>query len=651
MKIGDIFYEFRGESRQLIIDAKKAGEQAGAAGAGTFGSRFRTAMTTGDFASFVKSGFGLAAGLAIFGAVTGAIKGVADIMGDAVRAAAEEQVGIAQLTASLEANVEGWDGNRDAIEEVITARERLAFNDDEQRQSMALLVAATKDVTEAQELQAIAMDLSRLRGTALVETTTLIGKVYQGNLTALKRFGISLGNVKTSQEALTKIQQLARGQARAYADTVEGKQVRAQQALNNAMEDLGTVLTPIVAEMATWVADTLPAAVGWIGQLGSLMGSVGDILDPAAADYKRFRAAVAEAVAEQGGNVVTALEMLDAQHRLNEEQRLAADIATATQKTYDDYYTTQLLLITGTGTMADAEAFLATQEAEVADSMRDAAKQQADLAVSRVDTTRATEEADIEEDAYATSVVTTAKALIVATENSEKAEKALGSLGGAVDEAGDEFDTLPVAIRTASREVISGLAGLPDSMKDTIRSGRKTVQEAMTDLRWSMEHPFAGQKYVDFLKDKQEAAQRKLERALETGNVEAAKRAAALVDAIQVELDRLDDLDYDVSVNVDVYGRRRVGAAPGRAAGGPVAAHMPYWVGESGRRELFVPETSGHIIPEHAVASGPTVVEVRHTVTMEGAMALRQAGYDAGEVARMLRDAATTSTRRYRWTG
>jgi chemotaxis protein histidine kinase CheA len=35
-----------------------------------------------------------------------------------------------------------------------------------------------------------------------------------------------------------------------------------------------------------------------------------------------------------------------------------------------------------------------------------------------------------------------------------------------------------------------------------------------------------------------------------------------------------------------------------RQHGGPVAAGMPYWVGEGGRRELFVPDRAGRVVPE-----------------------------------------------------
>ena len=51
--------------------------------------------------------------------------------------------------------------------------------------------------------------------------------------------------------------------------------------------------------------------------------------------------------------------------------------------------------------------------------------------------------------------------------------------------------------------------------------------------------------------------------------------------------------------------------APHRAAGGPVASGSPYWVGERGP-ELFVPKTSGSIVP--AGATGGVTVNVYGSV-------------------------------------
>jgi len=54
---------------------------------------------------------------------------------------------------------------------------------------------------------------------------------------------------------------------------------------------------------------------------------------------------------------------------------------------------------------------------------------------------------------------------------------------------------------------------------------------------------------------------------------------------------------------VNEYGERAVGAAPGRASGGPVTAKTPYLVGERGP-EMFVPSSSGSIVPHNQTSGG-----------------------------------------------
>lgn len=57
------------------------------------------------------------------------------------------------------------------------------------------------------------------------------------------------------------------------------------------------------------------------------------------------------------------------------------------------------------------------------------------------------------------------------------------------------------------------------------------------------------------------------------------------------------------SYEVDFHSRR-----PGaRASGGPVSANTPYIVGEQGP-ELFVPGSSGSVVPNHALGGGQTVI-------------------------------------------
>ncbi len=199
------------------------------------------------------------AGGAIIGAF--AVDAIVDFASGVISAAAEEEAGIKKLTVAISENDRAWDGNIAKVEEVIDARERLAFSDGEQRDSLARLVSVTKDLDRALELQRVAMDLARLRGMNLVDAGELIGKVYGGNTGILSRYGIQLRKGATSTEALAEIQKRAAGQAEAYADTTAGAMDTLAIELENLQEDIGKELLPVMKDLAIVARDDIVPAV------------------------------------------------------------------------------------------------------------------------------------------------------------------------------------------------------------------------------------------------------------------------------------------------------------------------------------------------------------------------------------------------------
>ena len=117
-------------------------------------------------------------------------------------------------------------------------------------------------------------------------------------------------------------------------------------------------------------------------------------------------------------------------------------------------------------------------------------------------------------------------------------------------------------IRATRRAALREVMKLGPSLRDTIRDSRDAVREGMMDLRWAMEHPFAGKRYIRFLADNQEAANRELVRALRQGKTDAAAKAQEIVWAIQQELAKLKGVDFAMRVGVDLDFMRPPGAPP-----------------------------------------------------------------------------------------
>ena len=195
------------------------------------------------------SGPAMAAGLAL-GLVGKAVSQASEFLAVGVRSAVEEEKSLARLDAALKANVENWDGNRDAIDAAVQARMRLGFQDDELRASLAKLVAANGDVNQSLQLQSIAMDMSRAGYGTLEEASQKLIRAGAGNTRVLKELGIEIRAGASDLEIYAAIQERVAGQASAWAQTTEGKVARANIQVEELAENLGGVMLPILGDVA-----------------------------------------------------------------------------------------------------------------------------------------------------------------------------------------------------------------------------------------------------------------------------------------------------------------------------------------------------------------------------------------------------------------
>lgn len=292
--VGEAWYEFRRDDSKLrseVQQTETAVKDSATRGSNAFTNAFQAGV--GKVKSFMSDLGNVAKGfIAIFAA-----QQVVSFFQDAVTAAREETTSVAQLTASLEANSKAYGGNVDAIERVIEERMALGFADDEQRESLAGLVAITKDHNKALELNRAAMDLARLRNIDLRTASDIMGKVYGGNIGILARYGIQLERGATSTEALAAIQRMASGQAEAWAATEEGAAQTAGLAMGELTEDIGSLLLPMLTHLSMFTRDVVVPAlrqmVEWIGNIGEFIGpavdGIGKFIDNVGDDIRSLQ--------------------------------------------------------------------------------------------------------------------------------------------------------------------------------------------------------------------------------------------------------------------------------------------------------------------------------------------------------------------------
>ena len=149
--------------------------------------------------------------------------------------------------------------------------------DDELRPSLDRLLRSTKNVEEAQRLQAIALDISAGSGKSLEAVSNALAKSAEGQNTALGKLGvgISAAELKTmSFEQITaKLAGTFEGQASKQADTFQGKMARLTVAFDEAKETDGSyVLDALTPLISSFVDKGLPAIQGFADNLSKTLG-------------------------------------------------------------------------------------------------------------------------------------------------------------------------------------------------------------------------------------------------------------------------------------------------------------------------------------------------------------------------------------------
>ena len=191
----------------------------------------------------------------------------------AVKAAIEDEKAQVSLAQTLRNTTKATDQQIAATEDYIDATARATgIADDQLRPSLDRLVRSTQDVTKAQKLQQLALDIAAGTGKDLAAVTEALGKAYDGNLGALKRIGVPLDEniVKTKDfdGAVKALSETFAGQAAAAAETFAGRMARIKVVTDEAKEQLGFALLPILEKIAQFVTDNLvPALEGLVNGL------------------------------------------------------------------------------------------------------------------------------------------------------------------------------------------------------------------------------------------------------------------------------------------------------------------------------------------------------------------------------------------------
>ena len=252
-----------GQSRTLKLSILADVDQLKKSLAQANGDVDNSSSKMGEFSK--KAGLAFAAAGAAAGAY--AVK----LAVDGVKAAIEDEAAQIRLATALK-NATGATNDMIASVEKQILKTSLATGvaDDKLRPALQRLSLSTNDVTKAQDLLNLALDISQATGKGLDSVANALGKAYDGNTAALGKLGIGLSSAELKamsfEETQERLSDLFGGAAAANAETFAGRLQILKVTFDEAKESVGAKLLPIIQQLVEFVVNEVVPALGKFAQ-------------------------------------------------------------------------------------------------------------------------------------------------------------------------------------------------------------------------------------------------------------------------------------------------------------------------------------------------------------------------------------------------
>jgi hypothetical protein len=240
--------------------------------------QFKQLETTGEKAQFAikKAAVPAAAALA----------GLAVALGDATRAAMEDQQEQAALALTLQ-NVTGAGAAQTAqVEKQISAMSRASgVADTEYRKALEALVRGTKDVGIAMNDMNLVMDISTATGMDSASVADALAKAYQGNFKALRSLSPEMSTMIKEGASLNEVMDVLGGTfggaTAKNAETAAGKMAILKNSIGETKESIGAALLPVLEavlpvlnKFAMWAQNNPKAFLAIAAAIGAVAAAI-----------------------------------------------------------------------------------------------------------------------------------------------------------------------------------------------------------------------------------------------------------------------------------------------------------------------------------------------------------------------------------------
>ena len=215
-----------------------------------------------------------------------AITGIAIALGDATKAAIDDQKEQSQLKTILKNTTDATDLQVAAIEDQISFMSRASgIADTDYRIALETLTIATEDTEEAMDLMNIVMDTSVGLHTDSAGVADALAKAYDGNFKALRNLSPEIKQMVDDGADLDQIMGYMAdtfgGSVAANAETAAGKMDILKNSIGETKESIGEALIPVIEaglpylqKFADWAEKNPDKFVIIAGAIGAVAASI-----------------------------------------------------------------------------------------------------------------------------------------------------------------------------------------------------------------------------------------------------------------------------------------------------------------------------------------------------------------------------------------
>jgi hypothetical protein len=220
-----------------------------------------------DDSSSKMGEFSKKAGLAFAAAGAAAAAYAVTLAVDGVKAAIADEAAQVKLANALQNATGATQAQIKATEDQILKMSlATGVSDDKLRPALQRIALSTNDLSKAQDLLSVALDVSTSTGKPLEAVANAIGKAYDGNTAALGKLGIGLSSAELKTMSFTDVQSkltdLFGGAAAANAETYAGRLERLKVTFDEAKETIGYKLLPIIQQLVEFIVNKVVPALG-----------------------------------------------------------------------------------------------------------------------------------------------------------------------------------------------------------------------------------------------------------------------------------------------------------------------------------------------------------------------------------------------------